>query len=473
MALSSTGVLEVRVPGSGASDSNGGYFKTGASGTDWSVYDTPQYSPSGTLTSAGAGNVILYAAASSDMVGNGIQITGGTNFVAGLYEITAVSAGVSITVTGAAANACTGVGASGSGNIGGAFATPEGAAAFAIAGNTIYIKSGTYSRTAAGATMTCDGSNTAFIRFVGYDTNRNIHCTDSSRPLFTTPTGTSANGITLFAGNGVTYVMFRNINFSHQATVRGNVWSNATAQTTPINYSHCKFDGFVSYIASTGATANAHNNMTFWFCEFANFSASCHPQGLALSTVAYCCYIHDGVSWVDNNQSSGGILAQNCTFDTLSSYAILITRATTSQPSINAYNNIFYNCTSGGIRLAGNAGIMPNSSNGFALFNNIFYSSAYGVSCSNTQVINWSICAKNAFGNGTSMLLNTSDTGEDLITLTADPFVDAPNGDFRLNNATGGGASLRQVGWPTSYPGGLTTQKADVGPVQNPPTVAY
>ena len=92
MAQPATTVWEVR-PTVG-SDSNGGGFVPGASGTDWSQQNSPQYALTG-IASSGSGNTVLSALAAADMVGNIAQCTGGTNFNTGLFEVTSVSVGVS------------------------------------------------------------------------------------------------------------------------------------------------------------------------------------------------------------------------------------------------------------------------------------------------------------------------------------------------------------------------------------------
>jgi len=117
MALSSSILYEIR---QGGSDTNGGGFKVGASGTDWTLQNSAQYALSNGQTQGST--VILLPAAATDMVGNTAYVSGGTGSVAAnWYEITSVSVGTSITV-----DRSTGL-TSGTGvtvNIGGAFATP-------------------------------------------------------------------------------------------------------------------------------------------------------------------------------------------------------------------------------------------------------------------------------------------------------------------------------------------------------------
>jgi hypothetical protein len=54
------------------------------------------------------------------------------------------------------------------------------------------------------------------------------------------------------------------------------------------------------------------------------------------------------------------------------------------------------------------------------------------------------------FGNGTAQTTGvTSPIAVNAITLTANPFADAPNGDFDLNAVLGGGATCKNAGLGT------------------------
>lgn len=170
MALSATTVWEIRQAGA---DTNGGGYKTGSTGTDWTQQNAAQYALTAIAT-AGVGAVFLTASAAADMVGNIAHVVSGTNFTAGFYEILSVVAGVSVTCD---ANVCTGVGASGVINIGGALASigkigSASANQGAVAGNLLCVKNdGAYS---IGATETFSPSGTAAspIRIVGYSSTR-------------------------------------------------------------------------------------------------------------------------------------------------------------------------------------------------------------------------------------------------------------------------------------------------------------
>lgn len=167
-ALSSSTVWEIRSAGA---DTAGGGFVTGASGTDYSQQDAAQYALTG-VTTAGADAILLDASAAANMVGNIAQITGGTNFTVGFYEIVSVSVGVSITLD---RTCTTAAGAAGVVNIGGALATigKIGSATVglgAVAGNTLWLK-GSFTLTATD-TVAFSGTNALPIKVKGYATTR-------------------------------------------------------------------------------------------------------------------------------------------------------------------------------------------------------------------------------------------------------------------------------------------------------------
>lgn len=146
MALSANSNLNVRT---GGNDANGGGFNAGGSspGTDYSLQDGPQVTFDGaTITASGSSAVITlsgYTVATTDNR-NFLQISGGTNFTAGVYEIVSVNVGANQWTLDR--NPTTGSASGMTGRMGGAFGTPgklhsvmSGTAD--LKGN---IKSGTY-----------------------------------------------------------------------------------------------------------------------------------------------------------------------------------------------------------------------------------------------------------------------------------------------------------------------------------------
>lgn len=69
----------------------------------------------------------------------------------------------------------------------------------------------------------------------------------------------------------------------------------------------------------------------------------------------------------------------------------------------------------------------------------------------------------NAFFDNTSGARLNFPTGDNDVTLSADPFNAAASGDFSLTNDGGGGADCRAAGFPGVFPGGLTTGYRDIG----------
>lgn len=199
MAISTSSVWEFRSAAT-ANNVNGGFFVTGASGTDYSQQNAAQYALTG-VTSAGAGNVILTASAANAMVGNGIHTVSGTNFTNNSwFEITSVVAGVSITCSTNAAGASisTGVGATGVMNVGGAISLnstlDDDVFESMAAGNTVWMVGAfTLGETVS---VTLAGGTSNPIKVIGYQTTRGDNPTVANRPTIST----GAFAFTLGAG---------------------------------------------------------------------------------------------------------------------------------------------------------------------------------------------------------------------------------------------------------------------------------
>ena len=109
------------------------------------------------------------------------------------------------------------------------------------------------------------------------------------------------------------------------------------------------------------------------------------------------------------------------------------------------YGSAFANCivkdnTSGGLYVRSTYSGINTSIVGCIFDSNGGY--AIDLSSADSE-LHHSIVENNAFYNSTTSNYRTYDRGG--ITLTADPFVDAANGDFNINNAAGGGAVLRST----------------------------
>lgn len=449
MAIASTTAWEVRTDGD---DNNGGGFDPVGGGTDYSQQAAAQLS---VTDGSGSGTTNLNSATggfTAAMVGNILQITGGT-LTAGFYEITAYVDSNNVTL-----DRTPGTGSGSTVKVGGALATVDKADDAVVPGNVVFIKAGTYTRTATWS-LTADGSTTGYIRFVGYNTNRTISNSDT-RPLITTAT----NSVRILEPNGANYCLFHNLNFSTTATTKANFMANISFTSANIQFQFCKFEDFPTvYSRETSNSATVE----WWFCEFSGCTGSAlHVASSSGSLNVFFCYFHDCLTGISTAANAGTVTLMNCIFDTMSSYGLSLTRTTTSVADIVVEECIFYNCATNGIRYIGNAAIYFNSRS--RLLNNIFVGGTYAIYAQNADTIRpLHLYRNNAFYNQTFRYNNFSDPEGTDITLTADPFVDAANGNFALNNTAGGGAVARAAALPASFPGGLTANFRDLGPSQH------
>jgi hypothetical protein len=276
MAISANAVYEVRTTGT---QTGGGLFVTGASGSDFSQQDAPQYDITD-ASAAGAGQVITTTAAAADMVGNGLFAVGGTNVTANKrYEILSVVVGTSITVAGAS-NLMSGAG---SGDvhvhIGGAFAfggaLDDEFHEDLVAGNKVYVQNGTHTFGEA-VSMAADGSVTKPITFIGYKTTRSTIPTGSDRPIL----DGGANNYVI-AGN---YVYYDYITFT--TTASSGINPNGTGNI----FYQCKATN-TSESASRYAFKATGYNVTFIQCE--EVSKKGMAFGVVAGTSVINCYAHD------------------------------------------------------------------------------------------------------------------------------------------------------------------------------------
>lgn len=132
------------------------------------------------------------------------------------------------------------------------------------------------------------------------------------------------------------------------------------------------------------------------------------------------------------------------------------------------YGNSIYNCDDA-ISLPTVFAIGSDGS--LLVVNNIIYScTGYGVNNSSGTDFVEALVLNNAMGSLTSGRLNGFGNLEEIssISLTGDPWTDAANGDFTLNNTAGAGAACRTVGFPTDIDhDGSTDNYADIGALQH------
>lgn len=429
MPLSPLTVLEVRA---GGSDTNGGGFTTGGSGTDWSQQTAPQYSVTDGVLNGTTTITSATAAWGTDVVDNLISVNGGTGSATQVWKriLSRTNATTIVVDSSAGLTAGTGVAL----KIGGALASVGQAVAIPnTQGAWVACKyqASPYVFTSAGTNIPggCMAPPTAITIF-SYDINR-------------TPTNTDANRSTLQFGAGVSTATFLSTasevrNFILDAN--GQTTSKGVTGGTAVNCHaiNCTSSGFTGTARNCSATANS--GPAFSSCA----AYSCEAWGNS-NAGFFTCTGSKNLSY--GNTGASGFGYQNCA----------------SMYDSDAYGNA-------------QDGFIFGTGSGIAEYINC-------ISEGNTGA-GWKVNATTAklylrncgdFGNSSRSVASTiaiSDTGP--ITGSGSFFTNAASSDFSLNNTSGRGAALRGVGFPQTFPRGLTASRPDIGASQHTdPTTDY
>jgi len=207
--------------------------------------------------------------------------------------------------------------------------------------------------------------------------------------------------------------------------------------------------------------ANQAETFTFKNCIFGDATNTLRYGIYALNwarTVVHQCLFTDSeIGYHAYWNPSGNSSFTECVVRNMSSHGYY--QASGEQNTV--VNSVFHNCGGYGVYITGEGQVIGcichgNTSGGIYLSpaygnestmaaRNILVSNGgYGIhSVTNATYGDLDNVFDNAYFNNTSgQALNAN---IDPITLTADPFVDAANGDFNLNNAAGGGVVLRST----------------------------
>lgn len=432
MAVASTTVWEVR-PATG-SDTNGGGFVPGSSGTDWSQQAAAQYAVTDGVTAGTTTITSATAAFGTDVVGNLIFVSGGTGSVtAAWYQIISRTNATTIVVdrsTGLTAG--TGVTL----NIGGALASLAQIKTNFASGQTAYA-TGTFTLT---TTITWSGDYQAAgngcIQLIGYSATRG----DGGKCTVTS----STNSCNLFTMQGKEMKFF-NISFTHTAGTRGSIIiDQAVANSYNITFENCTMDG-----GQYGVNADYIQALLLHNCEIKNSIVNGYEnQG----SLIIDCFIHD------NGQHGVSIIADG------SSNApgpTVVLRTTFYNNTSNGINNNAQLGTQGQLMIVlshcnfvsnGIDGLFIRATSGYSvhLDNNIFYGNAsWGVLYNGSSGTMGPVSgSNNAFGSNTAGARSNFPTLPGDISLTADPFTSKSTGDFSLNSTAGGGAACKAAGFP-------------------------
>jgi hypothetical protein len=331
LAIGSSAQWEIRTTGN---DNNAGFYTSG--GTDYSQQDSPQLSVSDIVTVGSTTVTSVIGGFTAAMIGNGINIVGD-----GIYQITARASTNSITV-----DRNTGTATGQTGNVGGALASPAIAVGKWKAGNTIWIKSGTYlittsSANVAGGVMTSitasTNSNPTTVR--GYGSSRG----DNGVPLI------QASGIStcsLFQFNNVHGAIF-NIKFDCASlSAVYAVFMNGGGTTA--RYFNCTF------VNGSLEGPFGNNNTIYTDCFFSSMGVSVNAcvrcvfnacGNVTLNNCELCIFC-------GNSDLSINFIALNNTIYSSSTSGILPVNNTTNMTAVME-NNLICNCSGYGIVVNG------------------------------------------------------------------------------------------------------------------------
>jgi hypothetical protein len=428
------------------------------SGATWGIDYSQQPAARFTYTdlnSTGAGNTLTSASHPFDthLVGNGIQVAGGTtNLVAGFYTITSVSGNTAtLTPAGVTTGAVTGTNANTSG-LGGALASPGRAAGAAVTGNRAFIQSGTYnisstsSNVANGRVTWPAGSGTSQGAFImGYNAVRGDF---GPRPILAAVSPFS--GAVILTTNAGNYVANLTINGGGLGSVQGI----ATGTSGSILY-RCK----VQNCTNVGIN-NGDSGSLIVLCEL----TGCTGQPAGVGGQWYFSAIHDNTG----GGLSLGVVGSVVPFCLVTNNTgagtdgVLFASATSGGCAINttAFNN-----GRDGMRVT--AGTVAT-----ALINNLAVNNAamnYDAAGNTDEVL---ILNNGWFGGGggiggslpTNKMFGTVPVG-------VLPFVNAGGDNYALNSTAGGGAAAIAAGVGSGklpIPGLSAASYNDLGAAQVP-----
>lgn len=440
MALSAAIEWDVRTTGS---DSNGGGFKKGATGTDRSQQNSAQLTiDNSTVTATITGTTITFTGGytpSSADVGNVVNIistTGGTPPTLTRYEITAQSSSTWTIGTASGASGATITSA----KMGGSLATIATATGAAVTGNSVHIKSGTYTLTSA---VAIGGALTLIIS--GYNSTHNDYGT---KPLITTAT----NSTQLFTGGTLDVLFFLNLSMSNTASTRGDGF-RATSNYPTVFFMDCVLDGFDKGI--NGDNGSSTNVCQVIYCvntEIKN-CATAAITSFQFQVALHGCNIHDntqyGVHLLTGNQPLSCV---DTVFANNGKYAIIFDSATGNAQITNC---VFYN---NGLTFSGHPfAAISTGGNAITITNTIMFGGGANY-IANGYVLG-RCNAMDSAGMGSTTYVTKGD-----VSLTADPFTNAASNDFSLNSTSGAGAACRLAGFPGVSV--LGTGFADIGAIQ-------
>ncbi len=317
--------------------------------------------------------------------------------------------------------------------MGGALASPGMASGVKVAGNDVFVKAGTYNISSAtpkisgGAVLDDTGAaDQDQSHWVGYDTTRTILNTDATRPLFLATGGTNYK---MFEASALA-VTVRNIRLDGADLTGVEGWRIAA-----------NFGGSV--------LINCFARRCVYGFYVGQYSDVYRCEATECSLNAF--YVHGGGKlwgcWAHDNDQDGIVTAEfgaihRCVSNRNGRYGLR------DESSGYAFYNgcVAFDNVDDGIHFTTSFSRHHLSVNCISVNNGGY---GFGNSTVTTKATQLLACAH--YGN-TSGAVEGSNTIQDrCITLTGNPFVDAANDDFSLNNTAGAGAALKGAAYPMAF----------------------
>jgi hypothetical protein len=383
------------------------------------------------------------------VVGNTIAVSTGTGFTVQRVQIVSVSGTTATCDKSLGTLSSTG----GNGKLGGALASPGQASGLMVGGNTLWQKSATYTVSSA-STNVANGcvsipaaaSASQASRMIGWNAVRGD---GGISPLL--KASLAITSFTLVASGTNCWVENVEVDGSAQTSSRG--FNTPSVAGTATLY-RC-----LSRNCTNGGLSSASGQLHAILCGATGCSS---VTAIGATSYLFCVAYNNTIAGLGGGTLFGCVSCNN-TGATVDGFIVGGTQA--RWVNCLAYGNgrhgFYNNTTATNIRQeAINCLAVNNGGYGFTAVSAVDY--LYLYNCSGF--------------NNTSGLINNVIIGLmnqlGLITLSADPFVNAAGNNFALNNTAGGGALLRAAGIPgalaaNQLPGLSTLNFLDVGAVQH------
>ena len=365
-----------------------------------------------------------------NFIGNIISVTAGTGFT--VQRVAIVSTSTTVATCDKALGTVDSTG--GVGELGGPLASIGGAGSVAIAQNQVCVKAGSYAVTTASTNVATGCLSIPWstqvalhTRIIGYN---DVLGDNGTKPVITLNAGVA--NATLIAGSANNYGSVHNIEL----------------------------------VGTSGADNTASRGIVFsgtWLCAYNCTLSKFSNNALVGNSVA--CYVHSctttyavsgGAHFATEvyNCSGGGFTAGTAYVGCIASSCrgIATDGFTCSNATIVTANCVSYYNTGNGFTC------VPCVVNCIAEANTL-----YGFSSGKSTIL-----IKCATYNNSGGTFTGEGARNDCIAVTVGSvFVDAVNRNFALNSSVSCGALLRAVGYPATFPAGLTANYRDIGAAQH------